>query len=233
MDEEGFRKFLKRSGRSQSAAEGAVTRTKEFEQYLQERGKSLDKAAAEDLRDFVAWIEKKPKTSVKMHLWGICYYYLYTSREEMSTTAHELRQQRIKRKPFALKDFRGVNPEYVRKLAAVKITQVEQMVKAGRTRSSRQELSEKTGVPRDAILELVKLSDLARIQGLKSIRARLYYDAGVDTVEKLAGWGPEELREMLIKFVEKTGFDGIAPLPKEVASAVETAKNLSKVVEYE
>ena len=68
--------------------------------------------------------------------------------------------------------------------------------------------------------------------GLKGIRARLYHDAGVDTVDKLAAWEPEALRAMLVEFVECTGFDGIAPLPKEAAGAVAQAKKLPQVVEY-
>ena len=42
----------------------------------------------------------------------------------------------------------------------------------------------KPGVPLEVILEFVKLSDLARIPGLKTIRTRLC-DAGVDTIERL------------------------------------------------
>jgi hypothetical protein len=106
------------------------------------------------------------------------------------------------------------------------------MLEAGRTPQDRRALAEKTGVPLDAVLEYVKLSDLARIPGTKGIRARLYYDAGVDTLEKMAEWDPVELRAMVISFVERTGFDGIAPLPKEAASAVATARRLPKVVEY-
>jgi hypothetical protein len=87
-------------------------------------------------------------------------------------------------------------------------------------------------VPLDVVLELVKLSDLARIPGLKNIRARLYYDAGVDCIEKLAAWNAEELRAMLVDFVEETGFEGIAPWPKEAKSAVETARKLPQLVEY-
>jgi hypothetical protein len=125
-----------------------------------------------------------------------------------------------------------VNPVHVDRLAAQGITNVEQMCKAGRTSDDRHILAERAGVPPEAVLELVKLADLARIPGLKEIRARLYYDAGVDNVEKLAAWDPVELRDMLIDFVERTGFDGIAPLPKEAASAVATARSLPKVVEY-
>jgi hypothetical protein len=82
-------------------------------------------------------------------------------------------------------------------------------------------------------LEFVKLSDLARVQGLKNIRARLYYDAGVDTIEKLAACDPSELRELLIRFIEDSGFDGIAPTPKEARSAVKQARKLPIIVEYD
>ena len=78
----------------------------------------------------------------------------------------------------------------------------------------------------------MKLSDLTRVGALRSVRARLYHDAGVDTPEKLAGWNPEELRQMFLEFIEKSGFEGIAPLPKEVLNAVESAKKLPKIVEY-
>jgi hypothetical protein len=62
--------------------------------------------------------------------------------------------------------------------------------------------------------------------------AHLYYDAGVDTLEKMAQWEPEDLREMLIEFVERTGFDGIAPLPKEIQFTVTTASKLPQIVQY-
>lgn len=232
MDEE-FRKFLKRGGRSPSALERVIAYVKEFERYLQEYcGKGLDEAEPEDLEAYVAWIERAPKTSAKSHLWAIRYYYEYVANEEMRLLSSALRQQRIKRKPFPLKEFRGVNPEYVAGLAAAGIRNVAQMLKAGRTRNGRLELSERTGIPLDAILEFVKLSDLARIFAVKAVRARLYYDAGIDTVEKMAQWDPVELVKMLVEFVERTGFDGIATLPAEARFTVKEAKKLPKIVEY-
>jgi len=71
-----------------------------------------------------------------------------------------------------------------------------------------------------------------RIPGIKGIRARLYYDAGVDSIEKMAEWDPKALRAMLIEFVDRTGFNGMAPLPKEAEFSVEKAKKLPKIVEY-
>jgi hypothetical protein len=234
MDEEAFRRFLKRGGRSDRAAGRVVRLVREFQAYLgdQADGRGLDEARPEDLERFVAWIERAPKASAKGHLWALRTYFEYTSQEELRRLAGELRQGRITRKPFALKGFRGVNQEVVARLAAVGIGNVAQMLEAGRTAADRQALAEKAGVPLDAVLELVKLSDLARLGAVKSVRARLYHDAGVDTVEKMARWDPEALRAMLIAFVERTGFDGIAPLPKEARNAVAAARRLPKIVEY-
>jgi hypothetical protein len=50
-------------------------------------------------------------------------------------------------------------------------------------------------------------------------------------VEKLAGWQPEALRLMVTEYVERTGFEGIPPLPKEVSSTVANAQKLTRLVE--
>jgi hypothetical protein len=138
-----------------------------------------------------------------------------------------------KRNPFKLRDFRGIDPAVVETLATRRIRNADQMLVAGRTKEQRSALARETGIPEQGILELVKLSDLARLPGVKGIRARLYYAAGVDTVAKMAAWEPEPLRLMVTEYVERTGFDGIPPLPKEVSSTIENARRLPKVVEYE
>jgi len=132
--------------------------------------------------------------------------------------------------PFLLKKFRGVNPEYIAKLEEIGIKNAGQILIAGQTPEKRKSLAKKAGIPEEAILELVKLSDLARLPGVKGIRARLYYDAGVDCVEKLAAWEPDALLRMMAGFVERTGFEGIAPLPKEVGSTIANARELPAIV---
>jgi hypothetical protein len=37
---------------------------------------------------------------------------------------------------------------------------------------------------------------------------------------------------MLVEWVERTGFAGIAPLPKEVRNAIATSRQLPEVVQY-
>jgi hypothetical protein len=235
MNQEEFRTFLKRGGRSPGAIKRILRYVEEFEDFLSEHcnGKNLGEAELEDLDQFVNELERKPKVSAKGHLWGLAYYFEYSSSEEMRHLADQLREQRIVRTPFPLRDFRDVNPDHIEKLAAAGIRNVNQMLNKGKTHQDRVSLSEKTGVPLDSILELVKLSDLARLPGVKGIRARLYVDAGVDTLEKMAQWDPEKLREMIVAFVERTGFEGIATLPAEARYTVHKAKELPRIVVYE
>jgi hypothetical protein len=233
MEEQRFCAFLRRGGRSASAASRVIALVREFEGYLErEPGTGLDDAGVDDLERFVDWIEKERGTSAKGHLWALRYYYDYSSNEEMRLTAGILREQRIHRKPFPLKEFHGVDAEDVAKLAAAGIANVQQLLDAGQTSSDRDTLSRETGIPIEKILELVKLADLARLPGVKGIRARLYYDAGVDTVEEMAAWEPGDLRAMVADFVERTGFDGIAPLPLEANSTVARARAMPKIIEY-
>ena len=229
LDEEGFRRHLKKTGKSERKIEFDIRNVKELEEYLlKHKGKKLEEAASEDLKDFVNWAEK---TGTKIWLWVFNRYYSYKQDDAMFCATNELIGiQSVKK--AKLKDFLGVNLQHVQALKAEGIVTVEQMLDAGKTREGREELAKKTGVPPDSILELVKLSNLARIIGLKKKRARLFYDAGLDTLDKIAEWDSEEMRKMLIKFVDRTGFDGSASTPSEAAFSVRLAKYLPRIVEY-
>ena len=137
-----------------------------------------------------------------------------------------------KKNLFKLRDFIGVHPDQIAKLSAVGVKTTLQMLFAGQTAESRTNLARQAGIPQEEVLELVKLSDLARLPGVKGIRARLYYDAGVDTVEKLAACEPDALLRLTTEFVRATAFPGIAPLPKEVSSTIANARKLPKLVEW-
>lgn len=134
--------------------------------------------------------------------------------------------------PFHLRKFVGVDQDCVTKLEAAGIKHSKHMLEAGRTPEQRAALSQALDLPPSFVLEMVRLSDLARLPGVKGIRARLYHDAGVGSVEELAGWQPEALLAMTAEFVERTGFQGIAPLPKEVHATIENARNLPQIIEW-
>jgi hypothetical protein len=233
MDEQGFRKYLKRAGKKDHVVEGLVNQVKGFEAYLADsRSKSLEEAGEQDIREYAGSLDEE---KARVHIRGVALYYSFTGEEALAKLAHEMREQEIAktRRVFKLSEFRGVSPEAVEKLGRQGIINVDDMLREGKTPKMRQKLSRQTGIPEQAILELVKLADLSRLSGLKSVRARLYYDAGVETPAKMAQWEPEALRQMLVEFVERSGFEGIAPLPKEIRNGIETARKLPDVVVYE
>ena len=137
-----------------------------------------------------------------------------------------------KSNPFKLRDFLCVNPEHISRLEALGVKTTDQMLAAGQTSTGRTELATRAVISPDGILELVKLSDLSRLPGVKGIRARLYFNAGVETVEMLASYEPDELLRLTSEFVQRSGFPGIAPLPKEVSSTIENARKMPKLVKW-
>jgi hypothetical protein len=235
MDVEAFRAHVKRSGKKPHVVEKLVGDVRRFDEFMRERGsRGVDGATSEDLQAYAAALEEAKRGSAKIGIRGVALYYQSIGNREMVAVAFSIREQGTAkdRKAFALGEFRGVDQDHVAKLKANGIADVHQMLEAGSTPQAREELATKTGVPLDAITELVKLSDLARIPGVKGVRARLYYDAGLDTLDGLAELEPQMLREIAIEFVERTGFDGVPTLRKEAEFTVEKARQLPRIVRY-
>lgn len=230
---QGYTKFLKKAGKQEHVTARLVLQVERFEVFLAARNKALDQVNKQDVDDYVAHLEAQQAGQARKAIRGVALYYKYLEQPALAALFNDAREAAIEktRKPFLLADFIGVDPTHIARLRAVGARTAEQLLSAGKTPQLRQELAERSGVPIEVILELVKLSDLTRIYGVKAIRARLYYDAGVDTVEKLAAFEPEELLKLTAEFVQRTDFDGIAPLPKEVSSTIETARHLPKIIE--
>lgn len=243
MAMDDFYNYLKRQRRKDDVAHRATQLVKAFIEFQFGRGYSPSQQATEaDLDAFVEFVEREqanlPKyggisSSANSFLWAIRYYFKFFENKEMERYASLLREERIKRTPFKLKDFRGVNPQTVAALKQAGINNINQMLRAGKTNALRLKLARKTGIPEAEILELTRLSDPARIPGIKGVRARLYVDAGINSVEKMANMQEEEILAVTTRFVEERGFEGIPPLPGEVRYSIVKAKALPQVVEYD
>lgn len=225
MDERGFIEFMQNAKRSQSTIQRYTTFIKLFEDFLTDRKKSLDEASPGDFRSFLAVV--KPKYRKFSFVSSIRDYYAFTTNDRMRYALDELDYQRPQ--PYKLTRHIAVNPEYVKLLAALGITTSRELVQAGKTKQDRKRLSEKTGILYEDVLELVKLSDLSRKWGPK--RARLYYDAGYDTFDKVAAMDPAEFRERVKEYIRIADIDFTPPTPKEAHSAVEGAKRRPRIVE--
>jgi len=232
MDENSFRKFLKTAGKKDHVADGLVDHMRLCEKYLKARGcKDINAVCETDIRGYVATLTP---ADVKKRMRALALYLKAVGNLKMATFASGIREGEIAgtRKAFKLGGFRGVDPAAIDTLAAIGVVTTDDLLALGATPQARRQLAAKTKIPATVILELVKLSDLSRLGAVKSVRARLYYEAGLDTPDKFTSWDADDLRRNLIEFVEKTGFDGIAPLPKELRNTIETARRLPKVVKY-
>jgi hypothetical protein len=49
---------------------------------------------------------------------------------------------------------------------------------------------------------------------------------------KMAEWEPQALRQEIVAFVDRTGFEGVPTLPAEARATVAEARQLPDVVEY-
>jgi len=232
--EEGFRDYLKRQGRKDHVVKGLVDSVGLFENYLEKRNKEIHQTMKEDLFDYAASCERERKGSARIKIRGVALYFGYIGNSDVAATAGGIREAGISkdRPVFKLKDFLWVNQAHVSKLKAVGITDIHEMIESGKTPHARKKLAERTGIATEDILELVKLSNLARLTGVKGIRARLYHDAGLDTWEKIALLDVHRLRDVCIRFVKATSFPGIPPTPKEAAFTVSSAKTLPRIVEW-
>lgn len=234
MEEQSFSQYLKRKGKQDHVIQGLVRQVQRFESWLAEKQLTLETAGADDLAAFLASLEGQKMGLGKKISRGIALYYAMSGNHSMTTAANDYREAAIskERGGFNLKDIRGVNPDLLEALEKMGIRTTTALLGISRTAADRKALADRAGIPAQVLLELVKLADLSRIPGVKGIRTRLYYDSGVDTLDKLAAWDPVELRVMLVEWVERTKFEGIAALPKEVLFTVETARKLPRLIEY-
>ena len=226
MDTESFMAFMKRTRKPAGTIKGYVNSVDLYEKYLQthEPVRNLDEATPNDLREFVVW-GMEELDNVYRHLWGIRTYYEYLQKDEMEKTAWEWMEY-VQNETRKLREFPKVDRNSVKKLSSIGISTVNQLLKASGTKEDQQELAEKSGVSHEALLELVKLSTLSRLPGLKKVRGRLFYEAGLDSLSKIAALEPEEVHKVLKEFVEITGFEGSAPTFREAQVTVAMARFL-------
>jgi hypothetical protein len=232
LDENKFRSFLKQKKKPETTINSYINRTKVFEEFLSSRTppKGLNEATREDIEDFIVW-GKEQGFNVYLHLWGIQFYYLYVKNINLYNIANEMKEW-VQLEKYRLKDFEGVNKENIKILGSIGIRTALQMLEKGRTPIEREKLAKESGVPLNYILELIKLSNLARIGGLKKKRARLFYDAGFDTLDKIAAKDIDGLMNDIDNYIKKTGFSGRGVSISEAKHTISMAEFLQRIIEY-
>ena len=135
-------------------------------------------------------------------------------------------------KPVYFGQIPGLNPDHVARLDAAGIKHSKHLFDRALTPADRLDLSEETGLTGSDILAYVGMSDLARILGVGPVFVRLFYEAGVRSLEDLSGRSPEELWSQLHTVNDALGPSSAVPSLKDVAHSVAEAQELPHVVEY-
>lgn len=100
-------------------------------------------------------------------------------------------------KPRPLREFPDVDPIVVERLEAVGIMSTRDYFGRARTVEGRAALAADLDLDPAVILELARLSDLARVGGVGPVAARLLLDAGVGSVAESRALSVEELRDRM------------------------------------
>ena len=135
-------------------------------------------------------------------------------------------------KPNKIADFIWLKEITIDKLVKTGITDTVQLYEKVLTKTDRLKLADSTGINYVEILELTKLTDLSRIKWVGITYARLLYDLGKDTAEKVSEADPEDLHARINQRIKELNiFKGGIGI-NDVKILIETAKELPLEIEY-
>ena len=135
-------------------------------------------------------------------------------------------------KPFNLTKVPEVDQENLAKLEPLGIKNTRQMFQQGRTREDRAVLEDKSGIPAEELLELVRLADLARIWGVGPVFTRILLEAGYGSVAAVAEADLEVMYKKVNQLNRDRKYTPIMASQSEVGMCIDYARILPKVVEF-
>jgi hypothetical protein len=224
VDTEAFKAYMKGKKKPANTISSYVRSLELYADFLRSNQQvgSPDEAGPTNVKAFVTWGTAKGE-NVYRHFWAIRMYYEFKELATMVNTVQEWMEY-LQNETRKLGEFPKVDKDSVKKLSAMGLKTVNQFLKAAKTPAKLAAIAEQSGAPREAVLELYKLSQLSRLPGLKKVRGRLFYEAGLDTLESIAALEPEDIHSILKDFVERSGFEASVPTMGEAEVAVRMAR---------
>lgn len=134
--------------------------------------------------------------------------------------------------PRNFSDIPGVAAETSEQLAQVGIKHTRDFYARCQTPAQRQALAAETGLTEATVLELTKLTDLARIWGVGPVFARLLYESGVDTVALVAKQDGLAFFNLLKQQYEEKHGVKVDFIQRDIDDTVTRAKALPKAIQY-
>lgn len=152
------------------------------------------------------------------------------SEEFLTILIREIKS--FRQNPNRIKDFQCIPNQIVLRFEKIGIKNTFQLFDKILTEKSREELSTQTGIDKELILFLTKLTDLSRIRWVKHTFAYVLHEAGFDTAEKVAKADYNNLYETIKKLKqERELYKGHIGL-NDMKLCVDAAKEVDLEIEY-
>ena len=126
----------------------------------------------------------------------------------------------------------GIACEHAKELSKAGVLTTEDLLMEGATPQGRKDIEYVTRLSNKLILKWVNIVDLFRIKGISEEYSELLEASGVNTVPELAGRNPEHLYKKIIEVNNEKKLVRRPPSESMVASWIEQAKKLPRIVEY-
>lgn len=153
------------------------------------------------------------------------------SDEYLTILLRELRS--IQPKPVKLKEFSWISSTTINGIEKAGINNTQLLYEKICKSNDRKKFVEMTGIDENEIIELLKLSDLARIQWVNSTFAHVLFAAGFDTVDKVSKANPEELfSKVALKNEEMKLYKGKIGL-SDIKLCIEAARSIDAEIKFE
>jgi hypothetical protein len=185
---------------------------------LDENFRVLELSGITNLKELIDTLKTKSKVERFSEETGLSVEYLTLLKREAGSYLT---------KPVRLDKFPGIRAEYVDRLEAEGIKNSRQLFNGAKDRQAREQTSQRTHIPIEALDELVCLSDLVRAYGVGPVFARMMYDMGIKTIEEFRGHSAQDIIRIYEKKEQKKADFGV----NEIQFSIELAKELDIAVE--
>src|SRR3954469_17546782 len=133
---------------------------------------------------------------------------------------------------YPLSEIEGLTAYSASKLKKLGIRTTDALLEAARTVKGRKDLSAKTGISEQQLLEWANVSDYMRIPGMGKAKVGLMRAAGVTTVRELALRNPARLSQNMKEVNTRRKLVRILPSEKSVEQLIAQARKLQPKITY-
>ena len=194
-----------------------------LKEQIEDRFARLQAQGISNLAEFLDAVKSTRKINELAGKTDLSVEYLTLLRREINA---------LLPKPRNLRDFSGIDPATVEKLAVRGIKNSRQLFGNALSGERRAELSRQAQIDPEELLELVKLSDLSRLYGVGPVFARLLYDAGVDSAEAIARADSSQLFDRLSKAYLAAGNSRVDFKERDISFCIQMAGRLPASIVY-